>query len=188
MVLPPNNVLQVIHGSARNKSAIKSHPMKRPNLSAKQFYRIARRAFGEVLEPSGFSFADSKTCTFYRQKGPDIWHIVRPVRSFRLPKYDLWVFPHSPRIEHQFQQKFPDDLSPPTDVWCKLHPTEGVSLSQEWYSCRTEDGMLRDFAERVAPALMNYALPYLDRICSYDDLLPLIRSRYYRQQLGLSIE
>jgi hypothetical protein len=32
------------------------------------------------------------------------------------------------------------DLSPPTDVWCKLHPTEGVGLSQEWYWCRSEEG------------------------------------------------
>jgi len=158
--------------------------MNRPKLSAKQFYRIACRAFGEVLEPAGFTSADSKVCTFYRQKGREI----RPVRSFRLPQYELWLFPHSPRIEPQFQEKFPDGLSPPTDVWCKLHPTEGVGLSQEWYWCRTEEGMLRDFAERVAPALVNYALPYLDRICSCEDLLPLIRSRYYRQQAGLPIE
>jgi hypothetical protein len=162
--------------------------MNRPKLSTKQFYRIASRAFGDVLEPAGFTNVASKTCTFYRQKGTDIWHVIRPVRSFRLPQYDLWVFPHSPRIEPQFQEKLPDDLSPPTDVWCKLHPTEGVGLSQEWYWCRTEEGLLRDFANRVKPALLRHALPFLDRICTYEDLLPLIRSRYYREQTGLSEE
>lgn len=163
-------------------------PMNRPKLSAKQFYRVACQAFGEVLEPAGFTSAASKVCTFYRQHGAEIWHFVRPVRSFRLPQYDLWVFPHSPRIETQFQEQFPDELSPPTDVWCNLHSTQGVGLSQEWYWCRTAEGMLRDFAERVKPALLNHALPYLDRICTCDDLLPLIRSWYYRQQAGLPNE
>jgi hypothetical protein len=158
--------------------------MNRPKLSAKQFYKVACRAFGEVLEPAGFTSEDSKICTFYRQSGPDIWHLIRPVRSFRFPQYDIWVFPHSPRIEPQFQEKFPDDLSPPTDAWCKLHPTKGVG-PQEWYWCRTEDGMLRDFAERVKPAMLRHALSYLDQIGAYEDLLPLIRSRHYRQNAGL---
>lgn len=63
---------------------------------------------------------------------------------------------------------------------------EGVGLSQEWFWCRTEEGLLRDFAERVKPALLGHAVPYLDRVRRYQDLLPLIRSRYYRMQAGLS--
>ena len=160
--------------------------MYRSKMAAKQFYQLARQAFGEALEPLGFSAADSTACTFYRQVAGDIWHIIRPVRSFRLPQYDVWVFPHSPRLDPAFQEAYPDELSPPTDAWCKLHPTEGVGLSQEWYWCRSEDGMLRDFAERVKPALLAHAIPFLDRVSSYDDLLPLIRSRYYRQQAGLA--
>jgi len=162
--------------------------MNRPKLSSKQFYRIACRVFGEVLEPAGFTAEASKRCTFYRQIGPEIWHVVKPRRSFRLPQYNVWVFPHSPRIEPQFQEKFPDDLSPPTDVYCELHPTQGVGLSQEWYWCRTEEGLLRDFKGRVKPALLSHALPYLDRICTYANLLPLIRSRYDREQAGLPKE
>lgn len=160
--------------------------MNRPKLAAKQFYRIAARLFGEVLEQAGFTKAGSKTCTFHRQHGAEIWHFVRPVRSFRLPQYDLWIFPHSPRIEPQFQEMWPDDLSPPTDAWCKLHPTEGVGITQEWYWCRTEEGMERDFADRVRPALLKHGLPYLDRIRLYEDLVPLIRSRYYLEKAELA--
>jgi hypothetical protein len=156
--------------------------MKRPKLAAAKTDVVIRRTLAEVLEPVGFSWAGSKIGTFHRQAGADIWHLIRPVRRVGLPQYEVQVFPHSPRIEPRFQELFPDDLSPPTDAWHKLHPTEGVGLSQEWYGCRTEEILLRDFAERVKPALLAHALPYLDRIATYEDLRPLILSPYYREQ------
>src|SRR5262249_20383236 len=157
------------------RSDLGGKKMTRPRLSSKQFLRLARRAFGDVLEPAGFSCDASKFCTFYRRVAEDVYHFIRPVRSFRLPQYDLWVFPHSPKLERRFLEKFPEELGPPTDVWCKLDPTEGVGLSQAWYWCRTEQGFLRDFRERVGPAMTKHALPFLDRIRCYEDMVPLIR-------------
>jgi len=156
--------------------------MNRTRLSDSEFFRLARRAFDDVLKPHGFSCAESRRATFYRKASDFVWHLVTPVRSVRLPKYDVWVFPHSPAIEPSFVLKFPDHLSPATDVWCHLHPTEGIGLSQEWYSGRTEEGFVRNFDRFVAPALIEHAIPYLENIRELDQLLPLIRSRYYREQ------
>jgi hypothetical protein len=158
--------------------------MNRSRISSKQFYGIASQAFAEILERERFGSTESKCCSFYRQVAEDIWHIIKPVRSVRLPQYNVWVFPHSPRIEPRFHELFPDELPPPNDSWCYLHSTEGVSLSQEWYSCRTETGFSRDFAARVRPALLAHALPFLDRVRCWTDLVPLIRSRYYIERIG----
>lgn len=151
-------------------------------LSAKQFLRIAKKAFGEALEPYGFTSQESKNCTFYKKINEEIHHLIRPVCSSRLPQYNIWVFPHSPKIETNFVALFPDKLSPPTDCWCNLHSTEGIGPSQDCFWCRTEEGFLRNFSEKVQPNLVKHALPYLERIKTVQDLVPLIRSRYYQMQ------
>ena len=140
-------------------------------LSQKQFDLVARRAFGSVLEPHGFSCADSKWCTFYRPLGNDLYHFIVPDRLRRLPKFDIHVFAHSPVLDPEnWETRFPDTVGFPTGSLSYLHSRTGVGPDQELYFCRTEEGLMRDFEGRVKPALITFALPFLDRIKSLPDL------------------
>jgi hypothetical protein len=139
-------------------------------LTQKQFDILARRAFEPVLRSHGFSCERSNHCTFYRRMPGDIYHFIVPDPLRRLPKYDVKVFAHSPRLEAAWDAKFPDALGIPTGSLSALHSRTGVGPNQELFFCRTEEGFIRDFEVRVRPALGIFALPYLDRLKSLADL------------------
>jgi hypothetical protein len=150
-------------------------------LSAKKFDALAKKAFGSILEPEGFSCLESTRCTFYRQIADDLFHFVVPDQLRNLPKYDVKVFFNSPRLEPgAWEGKFPDDIGIPTDTWSSLHSTSGVGPDQQLFWCRTEEGFLKDFEGRVRPALIMHAIPYLRGYMSLTQAIPAIRSKHYR--------
>lgn len=151
------------------------------SLSAKKFDALARSAFGSVLEAEGFSCTDSMRCTFYRQASDDLFHFVMPDPLRNLPKYDVKVFFSSPLLEQgAWESNFPDNLGIPTDTWSFLHSVSGVGPDQQLFWCRTEDGFLKDFEDRVKPALTRHALPFLKGYASLAQAIPAIRSKHYR--------
>ena len=136
-------------------------------LSRKQFDAEARRALSEVLGSHGFDCAASEGSTFYREASAGLFHIVLLDPLARLPKFDVRVFPHSPLLEGDgWAEKFPDSLGIPTGSLSYLHSRNGVGPDQELFFCKSTEVFLQDFGARVKPALLRFALPYLDRIRS----------------------
>ncbi|MCA9125196.1 MAG: hypothetical protein KDB11_33705, partial [Planctomycetales bacterium] len=94
-------------------------PLVKP-LTHKQFDKLARELFSVVLSPHGFSCELSRHCTFTRQIGDDIVHVIMPDPGTRCAWYDIQVFPTSPRFHDDFAERFPDSLGNTLDVWGKL--------------------------------------------------------------------
>lgn len=153
-------------------------------MTPKKFDALARRYFGELLAPKGFSCSGSEAATFYRHVSPDIVHFVLVDLGSSGSWYDVKVFASSPKIEPEFEKKFPDDVGVPSGSLCYLHPVSGVGPDQKRYPCKTEEDFARAFRAEVAPALEAKALPYLDKISSIQTLLPFIRHDFY---LGVAL-
>ena len=147
-----------------------------------KFDKLATSLFGEVLEPKGFSSEKSRHCTFYRQVSDEIYHIVLPDKGRDGSWYDVKVFPASPAIDPMFEKEFPDYLGFPSAPHAYLHSITGVGPDQEQFHCRTDDGMKRNFDKKVQPALVDKAVPFLDRIRTLQDMIPVVKSKLY---LGL---
>lgn len=144
-----------------------------------QFDALARRYFGEVLIPFGFTCEESRYANFYRQVSEDIVHFIIPDLGGGGAWYDVKVFASSPKIEPQFYERFPDDIGIPSGSLSFLHPATGVGSDQKRFHCKTEDGFARGFLSEVESALRNKALPYLDGIVSLESLIPKIRHDLY---------
>ncbi|TGN38672.1 hypothetical protein [Marinobacter confluentis] len=145
-----------------------------------QFDKVAREAFGTILEPLGFSCSESQACTFYKAVSADLYHFVMPDQLHNLPKYDVKIFFHSPLLEPaSWDDKFPDALGIPTESWSYLSSRSGVGPRQELFWCRTEEGFLRGFEEKVKPALLGFAVPYFDSVQTLGQAVPLIKSKHY---------
>ncbi|MFN3151366.1 hypothetical protein [Bremerella sp.] len=146
-------------------------------MKAKQFDKLAKEAFGSVLHDFGFTSEGSRWCTFHRQVNEDIYHFILPDLSSRGVWYDVKVFATCPRLDPLFSEKFPDSLGIPTD-YCYLAPS-GIGLDQTSFNTKSEENFRNRFKIQVASLLTNVAIPYLDRIQSLEDLLPLIQSPHY---------
>jgi hypothetical protein len=144
-------------------------------MTAKEFDALAKETFGNSLTPLGFTCQGSSRCTFYRKLDNDVYHFVMPDIGSRGAWYDLKVFPHSPDIDPLFQQRFPDDLGIPTDSWCYLSESDGVSITQQHFHCKTEEGFRREFTKKVSQLFIRVGIPYLNRFESVEDVLPVIR-------------
>lgn len=132
-----------------------------------QFDALARKSLGEVLGAHGFQCTLSKRSTFYREVTQGLFHVVLLDPLVRLPKYDVKIFPQSPLLEgEEWSRKFPDDLGIPTGSLSYLSSRTGVGPDQELYFCGSADIFEIDFNARVKPALVRFALPYLDKIGS----------------------
>ncbi len=153
-------------------------------MTPKKFDALAKRYFGELLEPKGFSCSGSEASTFYRHVPPDIVHFILVDLGSGGSWYDVKVFASSPKIEPEFENKFPDSVGVPSGSLCYLHTSSGVGPDQKRYSCKTEEDFVRVFSSEVAPAIDAKAIPYLDRISSIQSLLPFIRHDFY---LGIAL-
>ena len=153
-------------------------------ITKRQFDRIACELFGTMLSPHGFSCEDSMHCTFVRKISEDVLHIVLPDIGTRCAWYDVNVFPTSPRFYDDFAQTYPDNLGFTLDSWSKLSETAGVGMDQQRFNCKYESNMRNRFAQTVAGLLENVAVPFLDRIRTYNDILPLLRGPFARFRDG----
>ena len=147
-------------------------------MTPKQFDHTAVALFGSALGPHGFSSDKSRFCTFYRKASAEVYHIILPDLGSRGAWYDVKVFPASPVLDPLFESQFPDDLGIPTDNWSYLSD-RGIGLDQERFNCMSEENFRRRFNGTVKDLLLKHAIPYLDRIQTVQDILPLIRVRMY---------
>jgi hypothetical protein len=145
-----------------------------------EFDQLAKKYFGEVLEPYGFSAEKSNYCDFYRHVGNEVYHVVSPSLGSRGTWFDVKVFFTSPLIEPEFDKRFPNELGVPSDLLSFLHPKTGVGPDQKQYRCRLEEGFIRNFNKEVKPALLKKAIPYLDGIASLQDMLPYVTNPNYK--------
>lgn len=148
-------------------------------MKPQQFDKLARAAFGSVLNEAGFTCDKSRHCTFYREATDGFYHVVLPDLGTRGAWYDVKVFAFSELLDPRFADRFPDDLGIPTDLFCYLAPS-GVGPDQTQFNCKSEENFTRRFESTVAPLLASVALPYLDRFRSLNDLLPEIRSPLFK--------
>jgi len=143
-------------------------------MKEREFKALTKESFGSVLIPHGFTTEGSKIGTFYRKTASQIFHFIIPRLSAYLPKYYIYVFPHSPHIYPIFGRRFPDSLGFATDSWSYLSE-RGVGLYQEKFSCRSKDDFRQHFEELVKPLLLTFAIPYLDQFQDVADIIPAIR-------------
>lgn len=144
-------------------------------MKPRQFYDIARELFDGVLPRAGFSRQHSRFCTYCRRVGGDVYHLVMPDLGTRGVWYDVKVFPASPHLQPLFESHFPDALEVTTDRWSYLSE-EGVGMTQGRFNCKYEDNFRRRFEKTVKPLLINVALPYLDKIQTIKDTIPLLKN------------
>ena len=153
-------------------------------LNKRQFDKVARELFGSVLNPHGFSCDQSKRCTFVRMIDVDVFHIIMPDPGTRCAWYDINVFPGSPRFYDDFAEKFPDDLGFTLDSWSKLSESAGIGMDQQQFNCKYESNMRNRFEKTVIGLLENVAIPFLDTIQTYEDILPHLRGPFTRFKNG----
>jgi hypothetical protein len=94
--------------------------------------------------------------------------------------FGIRVFTTSPLIDPSFDDCFPDDIGIPSDVCSSLHPLRGVSFRSHEYRCRLEEGFIRNFNKDAKPALLEKALPFLSKITTLQDMMPFIKSPFYK--------
>jgi len=149
-------------------------------LTKRQFDKLARELFGSVLSPHGFTCDESKRSTFTRQVSDDVYHVILPDVGTRCAWYDINVFPTSPKFHDDFDHRFPDDLGFTLDVWSKLSETAGIGMDQQQFNCKYEVNMRERFNKTVVGLLTDVAIPFLDTIQTYDDIIPHLRGPFTR--------
>ena len=143
-------------------------------LTSQQFGGIAKRLFGELLAPYGFTCDGTKWCTFYRKINEDVYHFVVPDKARSTPKYEVHVFPHSPLLRDDFHKLFPDEVGFITGA--SRLSKNGIGIRPEQYFCRTPEGFERDFNQKVKPYILEFALPYLEGITTIHDVAAAIKA------------
>lgn len=151
-------------------------------LTKKEYLLLIEETFGEALHPAGFVSEGSKIGVFYKQVSEEVFHFIMPDRSLHSPKYDVKVFPHSPLLDDAFFEKLPDQVGAITNEASYLSET-GFSLHQQWFWCKTREGYMRDFTNKVKPALINHALPFLANIQSLERFASLRLAPSIRKKL-----
>jgi hypothetical protein len=140
-----------------------------------EYLRMIRTNFDPILLPHGFSCEGSKRCAYWRKISDDIFHIISPDALRRMERYDINVFATSPFIHEEFFDLIPDGLPYTNGGFGYLSPEEGVGRYQKLYFCANPDAFIRSFRRDTIPALVNFALPYLEKIKTMEDLIPTIR-------------
>ncbi|PQO33342.1 hypothetical protein C5Y96_10850 [Blastopirellula marina] len=148
-------------------------------MKAKQFDKLAKEAFGSMLQDFGFTSDQSRGCTFYRRVNDDLYHLIIPDLLRSGERYDVMVFPFCPRLDPLFSEKFPDSLGIPTGSFCYLAPS-GVGPDQTLFEASSEERFFSVFNSQVAPLLKTMAVGYLDQVQSLENMLPLIRSPHQK--------
>jgi len=149
------------------------------SLSTSQRYRLSKTKLSAVLSPYGFSSEGSKRAVFWRKANDDVYHYIVLSRRFRDSVYDVLVFPHSPSLDTNFFDNYPDNLTLTTDMASNLHRKFGVGVSQDPIRCRTAEGFNRNFDKITAPMLRKHAIPYLDKLRNLSDLQEIITTGPY---------
>ncbi|MBX7059960.1 MAG: hypothetical protein K1X75_18000 [Leptospirales bacterium] len=145
-----------------------------------EFDKLANELFGDALLPHGFTSEGSRFCTFHRKAkaNEDVHHLIMPDIGSRGVWYDIKVAAVSPKLDPLFDKKFPDEIGMFTNNL--LSKYDGVGITQQQFNCKTEENFRRLFEKDVRPLLENQAIPFLDKIQTIGDLLPLITIDFVR--------
>ena len=95
-------------------------------MTPKKFDALAKRYFGEVLEPKGFSCSGSEAATFYRHVSPDIVHfvLVALLSSWLFAAFGMVIGTVVP--PQQISLIFTALLSPMIFFGCAYYPWRGL--------------------------------------------------------------
>ncbi len=145
-------------------------------MKRKNFNKLAKEYFGEILEPFGFTSSLSKQCTFYRELPNGLFHIIAPNLGARGVDCNVMVYVTSTEISENFEMKFPDEIGSPSNR-CYLNTDYGISSGGESFRCNKEEGFIRNFLKKIEPALKTHAIPFLDSIKYLDDYLPYVDNK-----------
>lgn len=147
-------------------------------MNTKDFYRHIRQNFDPILIPHGFTSEESNNCCYSREISPEVYHIICPSMLSGKSKYDINVFATSPIIQVDFLDSFPDELELVSFPNCYLSNERGVGRYAKQYFCKNPDAFINSFKRDVGPALENYAIPYLDSIRTFSDVIPTITNDF----------
>jgi hypothetical protein len=138
--------------------------------------RLIRASFDPILSPRGFSCDETANVVYWRKVESNIYHIVAVSALQQNTRYQIVVFGTSPVVDADFETRFPHDLHIVNAPACYLSQEEGVSDYQKLYFCGTLDAFKTSFERDAAPALINSAIPYLDKLETLQDLIPTMRA------------
>ncbi|MGX5712591.1 hypothetical protein ACWKWJ_07825 [Sphingopyxis terrae subsp. ummariensis] len=137
--------------------------------------RMIRTNFDPILAPHGFSCGGKTNVIYWRKLSTSIVHVIVVAAMQQNTRYQILVFGTSPVVEDEFETRFPNDLHIVNAPKCYLSPEDGVSDYQKLYFCGNPDAFMTSFKRDAAPALVNSAIPYLDKIQTIENLIPTIR-------------
>ena len=140
-----------------------------------EFKRLIRTSFDPILTPHGFSCEGSKRCAYWRKASDEIYHFISPDALRGGDRYDVVVYASSPQIYGDFWDRFPDWVPYTNGNNGYLSPEDGISDYQKLYFCGNPDAFMTSFKRDTGPALINIAIPYLDKIQTMEDLIPTIQ-------------
>ena len=98
-------------------------------------------------------------------------------------RYDVALWPTSPKIDPLFDATFPEKVAIPTGSYCYLSHSD--RMTRETFNCRYEDNFRRRFERTVGPLLLNTGIAYLDQFQTVEDIMPVIRHPYF---LGFALD
>jgi len=146
-----------------------------------------RKYVGATLESYGFTCEKSRHSTFYRQASDEICHVIFTELGGSGSWFHFEVVPVSAAIIPAFESVFPDDFGFPNGGHSRLDVKRGIGMDRTTFRCSKEEGFVRNYTREAEPALINIALPYLDKIQTLDDLLPFVTSDVSEFNLGATL-
>jgi len=156
-------------------------------MNNKTFDKLVKKYVGTTLKPYGFTYEKSRHSTFYRQVSEDIYHIIFAELGGGGSWFHFEIVPTSPLIVPDFESVFPDDIGFPNGGYSRLDTSRGVGMERTTFRCSKEEGFVRNYKREGEPALLNLALPYLEKIRNLNDLLPFVTSDVSEFHLGATL-
>jgi hypothetical protein len=131
--------------------------------------KVLRSLFGGLLEPLGFSGDPVGHAIFRRRVSDEINHVVGPALTVAGDRFEVWAYPNSPIFGSDAEY-----MGPLPGMCYFLNDLQGVGSCQQSWPCEDQEEMKQDFEHRVKPLILAKAIPYLDRIRTIADFIPLI--------------
>lgn len=134
-------------------------------MKSREFYKLFNQLLPPLLIPYGFTKGDSKKARFHRKVGDEVYHIICPWLVGRGGQwFDIKVLATSPLIDIRFFDNFPDNLGMPTDRLTGLMPNGMTHMASHAFRGNKSDGLIRNFNTQAKPAIVQHAIPFLDKI------------------------
>lgn len=157
-------------------------------MKSREFYRLFNKLLSQLLIPHGFTNSGSKKATFHRQTDGEVYHIIVPWRVGRGGQwFDIKVLATSPLVDLSFSKSFPDNLGMPHDRLTGLELHGMVNSANHVFRGNKPEGLIRNFNNQAKPAIVEHAIPYLDKIQTLKDLRSNINPAGKSMSYGLCL-